>query len=348
MEAKCSRCARRRLVHVRYINRETEYVYCIKCAPKAQPPTKCSDCGKEGAYVLTVNPFPHHRLGCSCNLKMIRRRAPSREPSLRTPFTEFCPQCRNMFNPFESKGMSRCGGCKSIVYCSEKCYQLGYAERRAVCKNPLTYEPASTAWRQHLIELGCEDVKGVDLRCLCRLCGKKDYLCYGMEFHNTLYAACINCVQMEKEPRPYTDYCVPVRVDFKIPGYPHLPCVGCQKIITTTGKRAMIECRLAQEIHPPVVAQLFCSTICATTHLRKTRKESTNATGGCSGCRKQLPRKELKKCSRCLNAHYCSQKCQKTDWPRHKLSCHPPSAHQKKRTAPPEGPPPPSSKSAET
>ena len=42
----------------------------------------------------------------------------------------------------------------------------------------------------------------------------------------------------------------------------------------------------------------------------------------CSKCRKRLPKKELKLCSGCATARYCSKKCQVKDWKRkHKNDC---------------------------
>jgi hypothetical protein len=34
----------------------------------------------------------------------------------------------------------------------------------------------------------------------------------------------------------------------------------------------------------------------------------------------------LSKCARCHVAYYCDRKCQRVDWPEHKLSCSPPTA----------------------
>lgn len=39
----------------------------------------------------------------------------------------------------------------------------------------------------------------------------------------------------------------------------------------------------------------------------------------CSTCSKA--NEELLKCTRCKKAYYCNVDCQKTDWPKHKLTC---------------------------
>ena len=39
----------------------------------------------------------------------------------------------------------------------------------------------------------------------------------------------------------------------------------------------------------------------------------------CSHCEKFS--EDLKRCSRCRQANYCSSECQRNDWKRHKLTC---------------------------
>ena len=41
----------------------------------------------------------------------------------------------------------------------------------------------------------------------------------------------------------------------------------------------------------------------------------------CHGCQTEFPK--MKKCSGCLNVHYCSVTCQFKHWPEHKSSCDP-------------------------
>ena len=41
----------------------------------------------------------------------------------------------------------------------------------------------------------------------------------------------------------------------------------------------------------------------------------------CHGCQNEFPK--MKKCSGCLNVHYCSVACQFKHWPEHKSSCDP-------------------------
>jgi len=41
----------------------------------------------------------------------------------------------------------------------------------------------------------------------------------------------------------------------------------------------------------------------------------------CSYCKQTVKRKDLKTCSRCKFAQYCSKECQKLDWPSHKEHC---------------------------
>ncbi|ORY84704.1 hypothetical protein BCR35DRAFT_330974 [Leucosporidium creatinivorum] len=51
-------------------------------------------------------------------------------------------------------------------------------------------------------------------------------------------------------------------------------------------------------------------------HNRETSKRSS-----CVNCLHPFPNEKLQKCSRCLEATYCSARCQRADWPFHKLSC---------------------------
>jgi hypothetical protein len=41
----------------------------------------------------------------------------------------------------------------------------------------------------------------------------------------------------------------------------------------------------------------------------------------CDACKKELKRLELKKCSACKMAIYCSKECQQVDWKNHKVKC---------------------------
>ena len=43
----------------------------------------------------------------------------------------------------------------------------------------------------------------------------------------------------------------------------------------------------------------------------------------CKACRKILPKKDFKKCGRCMWVCYCSRECQREDWQKHKLDCVP-------------------------
>lgn len=45
----------------------------------------------------------------------------------------------------------------------------------------------------------------------------------------------------------------------------------------------------------------------------------------CQVCRKNATGSALKRCSRCKQSYYCSQACQKADWPTHKRSCQAPN-----------------------
>jgi len=55
---------------------------------------------------------------------------------------------------------------------------------------------------------------------------------------------------------------------------------------------------------------------------KKKKKSSTsNKEVRCRSCRKRLPLKQMKKCSRCRSVVYCSAECQKADWENHKTKC---------------------------
>lgn len=49
-------------------------------------------------------------------------------------------------------------------------------------------------------------------------------------------------------------------------------------------------------------------------------KEEVRA-GKCDSCRRQLPKSQLKRCSRCHEAEYCSVACQRAGWHLHRAAC---------------------------
>lgn len=53
------------------------------------------------------------------------------------------------------------------------------------------------------------------------------------------------------------------------------------------------------------------------------RENLDNVTVSCDNCEKTLRRADIKVCSRCKNARYCSPECQKSDWRKHKADCGP-------------------------
>lgn len=58
---------------------------------------------------------------------------------------------------------------------------------------------------------------------------------------------------------------------------------------------------------------------CLDEHLRKV--ECLPKMGFCSGCHKSFEFMDLRKCTRCNLAHYCSRSCQVSDWPVHEKDC---------------------------
>jgi len=54
---------------------------------------------------------------------------------------------------------------------------------------------------------------------------------------------------------------------------------------------------------------------------RRERREHKNKFVTCDTCQKRRPFTQMKKCSRCQNAIYCSVECQKKDWAQHKIKC---------------------------
>ncbi|KAK0481470.1 hypothetical protein IW261DRAFT_1606769 [Armillaria novae-zelandiae] len=57
---------------------------------------------------------------------------------------------------------------------------------------------------------------------------------------------------------------------------------------------------------------------------KKERRENLdNVTVSCHNCEKTLRHADIKVCSRCKNARYCSPECQKSHWRKHKAGCGP-------------------------
>mmetsp|Transcript_12680 Transcript_12680/g.17706 ORF Transcript_12680/g.17706 Transcript_12680/m.17706 type:complete len:306 (-) Transcript_12680:1828-2745(-) len=54
---------------------------------------------------------------------------------------------------------------------------------------------------------------------------------------------------------------------------------------------------------------------------KKKKSSNSNREIKCRSCRKRLPLKQMKKCSRCRSVVYCSGECQKADWENHKSKC---------------------------
>ncbi len=42
----------------------------------------------------------------------------------------------------------------------------------------------------------------------------------------------------------------------------------------------------------------------------------------CHGCKQMIESYQLKRCSNCKMAYYCSKECQKKDWQKHKIFCY--------------------------
>lgn len=79
------------------------------------------------------------------------------------------------------------------------------------------------------------------------------------------------------------------------------------------------ECRVSsQESHKQSCAKTKEKVLAEEEHAkdRKTVKVAM-----CDICKKQLPYKQMKKCSACRSVTYCSVKCQTMDWTTHKSKC---------------------------
>ncbi|EJK66096.1 hypothetical protein THAOC_13000 [Thalassiosira oceanica] len=50
-------------------------------------------------------------------------------------------------------------------------------------------------------------------------------------------------------------------------------------------------------------------------------RKKVEKVGRCIHCLKQVPRSQLRVCTGCMNAEYCSRACQRADWSRHKNQC---------------------------
>lgn len=55
--------------------------------------------------------------------------------------------------------------------------------------------------------------------------------------------------------------------------------------------------------------------------LHRAARKKVGKVGRCHGCLKDFPRIQLRVCTGCMMAEYCSKECQRTHWSRHKFAC---------------------------
>ena len=76
-----------------------------------------------------------------------------------------------------------------------------------------------------------------------------------------------------------------------------------------------------EHLYQPTSPMLPCTSVTSSSSELDYEGDDIDDQEFCADCMTQSPECMLKRCTRCLLPYYCSVKCQKENWPDHKLGC---------------------------
>ncbi|XP_064615597.1 uncharacterized protein LOC135479635 [Liolophura sinensis] len=212
---------------------------------------------------------------------------------------QYCLSCKGYYY-----NLKQCSGCKTALYCSRGCQREHWPWHKASCNGKRSHQRKSAESSKQVKQpcSNCMTCIGVFTRCTgCKTAAYCSKSCL-LEHWPKHKASCIRPTQNTNKGFPNQgQQCA----NCKTIGGELKKCTGCK----TTA---------------------YCSKSCQQAHWPRHKAsckrgpqngdtDSSDQVQQCANCK--VYDEDLKKCTKCRTASYCSRGCQEDHWPQHKSTC---------------------------